>query len=113
MIKRSQNNFAVIKKWVESSDWLEFLAEEEDTRSRTSICLSISHEKFLVMDDEGQKKFIKDLVKMAEEEEVAYDIANYRDAPNGLRIWGGGTIEASDLQFLTACLDSIFKKLIN
>jgi phosphoserine aminotransferase len=89
-INRSENNLKVIKKFVESNDWISFLAVKPDTLSSTSICL--------ILDLEADK--VKRVVKLLEQELVAYDIGAYRDAPAGLRIWGGATVESSDLEAL-------------
>tara|TARA_B110000858_G_scaffold26759_1_gene27933 strand:- start:1980 stop:3092 length:1113 start_codon:yes stop_codon:yes gene_type:complete len=89
-INRSENNLTVIKKFVESNDWISFLAVKPDTLSSTSICL--------ILDLEADK--VKRVVKLLEQELVAYDIGAYRDAPAGLRIWGGATVESSDLEAL-------------
>lgn len=94
-IQRSQNNFKVIESWVEKTDWVSFLAQDSSMRSRTSICLSLD-----TPDNTDAKAFIKSLVKLLDDENVAYDINAYRDAPAGLRIWGGATVETSDLEAL-------------
>jgi phosphoserine aminotransferase len=92
-INRSQANFDVISQWVQKTEWVDFLTHDPLTRSTTSICLSIKTEG----DD---KAFIKSMVKLLDEENAAKDIAAYRDAPAGLRIWGGATVETSDIQAL-------------
>ncbi len=89
-ISRSENNLGVIKQFVAHNDWISFLAEEPETLSNTSICLTL--------DLEAEK--VKQVVKLLEQEGVAYDIGAYRDAPAGLRIWGGATVESSDLEAL-------------
>jgi phosphoserine aminotransferase len=89
-IARSEKNLSVIKQFVAHNDWINFLAEEPETLSNTSICLTL--------DLEADK--VKQVVKLLEQEGVAYDIGAYRDAPAGLRIWGGATIESSDLETL-------------
>ncbi len=89
-IAKSQKNLAVIEKFVAENDWIEFLAESSDINSNTSICLTLKA-------DEGQ---VKAMVKLLDSEGVAYDIGAYRDAPAGIRIWGGATVEAEDLEKL-------------
>lgn len=106
-IRRSQNNFKVIEDWVERTDWIDFLALDPSTRSTTSICLKVAdswfHEKIPA---EEQAAFIKsEIVKPLEAEGAAYDINAYRDAPPGLRIWGGATVNSDDLACLTEWLD--------
>jgi phosphoserine aminotransferase len=87
---RSKNNLEVIKEFVKDNNWINFLATDYDTISNTSICL--------ILDLEADK--VKQLVKLLAKEEVAFDIGSYRDAPAGLRIWGGATIDSSDLEVL-------------
>ncbi len=92
-IQRSHNNFNVIAAWVDQTEWVDFLATDPATRSNTSICLTLK-----TTGDE--KAFVKDMVKLLGDENAAKDINAYRDAPAGLRIWGGATIETSDIQSL-------------
>lgn len=104
-IKRAEANLAAVSKWVEKSSIWAFLCENESVRSRTSITLKITDDWFNALGDEERQAFIKTMVKPLDKEGVAYDIASYRDAPAGLRIWGGATIEASDLEILMPWLD--------
>lgn len=104
-IARSAANYKAVAEWVDRTGWVEFLADREDIRSTTSICLSIADSWFQALDTSARMPFIKSMTKLLEAEGVAYDIASYRDAPPGLRIWGGATVEASDLKALTAWLD--------
>ena len=94
-IQRSQDNLKLMSDFVESRDWIEFLAKDEAQRSSTSVCFSLDLEADQV----------KQLVKLLDAEQVAYDIGAYRDAPAGLRIWCGATIETSDLEALLPWLD--------
>ena len=104
-IKRSEANLNAIKKWVDASSTWKFLCDDDKVRSRTSITLKITDPWFESLGDEGCQAFIKTMVKPLDKEGVAYDIASYRDAPAGLRIWGGATVEASDIEALTPWLD--------
>jgi phosphoserine aminotransferase len=113
MVERSLKNLKVVSEWVKKTSWVEFLAEDEKTISSTSICLKIVDERYLQLDVDGQGAFVKKIVKELEEENVAYDIASYRDAPNGIRIWGGGTVDSIDIEILTAWLDYAFGKFIS
>lgn len=113
MIDRSQNNLKAIKSWVANTQWVDFLAEDPDTISNSSICLKIIDKSYQSFDHDQQKSFVKDLVSDLENEKVAYDIASYRDAPSGIRIWGGGTVETSDIILLTEWLDYSFNKILN
>jgi len=112
LISRSQANLAVIEDWVAKSDWAEFLAKDKAVRSWTSICLVIKHPAFLALDEAGRTAFSKKIASLLEKEGVAYDIASYRDAPAGLRIWGGATVETADLRALTPWLDWAFASVL-
>ena len=105
LIARSEANLAAVAAWVGKSDWAQFLAEEPDTRSCTSICLKVTAPWFTALPAEGQAKAAKQLASLLEKEGVAFDIGSYRDAPPGLRIWGGATIETADIQALLPWLD--------
>lgn len=105
LIKRSESNLETISTWVEASDWVEFLASDPATISSTSICLKITDPVFTRQDEGEQRATIKKIVSILEDEGVALDIGGYRDAPPGLRLWGGGTVESSDLAALTPWLD--------
>ena len=111
LIKRSQNNLQAIKDWAAKTDWVDLLAEDEATTSNTSICLKITDAWFNSQSDDAQAAAIKQLVKLLDSESVAYDIGAYRDAPVGLRIWGGATVETSDIEALTPWLDWAFASL--
>ncbi len=108
LIARSQANLAAIESWVAKSGWAGFLAADPAIRSSTSICLEIVDPKVAGLSEAGQAAFVKQLTRLLEEEQVAYDIAGYRDAPPGLRIWGGATVETADLVILTQWLDWAF-----
>jgi phosphoserine aminotransferase len=105
LVRRSEANLAAIAAWVELTPWIEFLAREARTRSCTSICLAIADPWFRALDESAQAKVVKSLTGLLEKERVAYDIASYRDAPPGLRIWGGATVERSDIEALLPWLD--------
>jgi phosphoserine aminotransferase len=105
MIARSEANLKVLENWVEGTGDFGFLAEDKSIRSNTSVCLKITADWFTALSDEDQGKAAKRLVAILDEEEAAYDIGAYRDAPAGLRIWCGATVEASDLELLTPWLD--------
>ncbi len=105
---RCDANLKVLADWVEKSDWAEFLAVVPKTRSNTSVCLVISDPAVKALDAEGQAAFAKGIATALEKAGIAYDIGSYRDAPAGLRIWAGSTIEASDLAILTEWLDWAF-----
>ncbi len=100
---RADASAAAIAAWVARTPWIDFLAADPATRSNTGVCLKIVDPASTAGD--GGAAFVKDLVKLLETERVAYDIAAYRDAPTGLRIWCGPTVEASDVAALTPWLD--------
>jgi len=111
MVKRSEANLAAVTNWVNNTPWIEFLAESEDTISSTSICLKITDSSYQALSADDQQVFVKDMVKLLDSEQVAYDIAAYRDAPAGLRVWGGGTVETKDIEILTEWLDYAFNEV--
>jgi len=105
LVARSSSNLAVISDWVDRTDWVDFLAENADQRSSTSVCLKIVDPWFQGLDADDQSAVPKKMDKLLEETGAAYDINGYRDAPPGLRIWAGSTVETSDLQALMPWLD--------
>ncbi|ODT02831.1 MAG: phosphoserine aminotransferase [Mesorhizobium sp. SCN 65-20] len=108
LMARADANFAVIDRFVERSPWLGHLAIVPETRSNTSVCLSIVDAEVAALDKDGQAAFAKGMVSALEKEGVAFDIGAYRDAPPGLRIWTGATVETSDLVALMPWLDWAF-----
>lgn len=109
LIARADANFAAIDAFVEKSPWLANLATEPATRSNTSVCLTIVDPEVTALDADAQAAFAKGIVTMLDKEGVAYDIGAYRDAPSGLRIWAGATVETSDLEALTHWLEWAFQ----
>jgi phosphoserine aminotransferase len=105
LIARSKANLKAIEEWVAQSSWAAFLAEDESSRSNTSICLKIKDPAFASLSADEQGLRAKSIVAMLEKERAAYDIGAYRDAPVGLRVWGGATVETSDIQALLPWLD--------
>ena len=105
LVARSEANLAAVAEWVGGSEWAEFLAVDPATRSCTSICLRIAAPWFTALPSDDQAKAAKQLASILDKEGVAYDIAAYRDAPPGLRIWGGATVETADMQALLPWLD--------
>jgi len=104
-IDRSSRNLDVVKSWVEQSNWVDFLCQDHANLSSTSICLKVKDPNFLKLSVEDQQGKIKEINKMLENEQVAYDINSYRTAPPGFRIWGGSTVESSDIENLLPWLD--------
>lgn len=105
LINRSEDNLNVLRTWVQKTDWVEFLAVEPNTVSNTSVCLKITAPWFEDLSGDDKATAAKNMAKLLDEQDVAYDIGSYRDAPAGLRIWAGSTIEANDLNDLTPWLD--------
>ena len=105
LVARSESNLAAIRGWVDRTPWVAFLARDAATRSCTSICLQIADAWFAAQAPDAKSKTIAALVALLEKEGVAYDIASYRDAPPGLRIWGGATVERADIEALLPWLD--------
>lgn len=108
LVARADANFAVLDAFVARSPWLGHLAADPATRSNTSVCLSIVDAEVAALDADGQAAFAKGLAAALEKEGVAFDIGAYRDAPPGLRIWCGATVETADLQALMPWLDWAF-----
>jgi phosphoserine aminotransferase len=105
LVARSESNLGAIRAWVERTPWVDFLARDPATRSCTSICLQVADPGFAAQAPDAQKKVLDALCALLEKEGVAYDIASYRDAPPGLRIWGGATVERADVEALLPWLD--------
>ncbi|MBO0712457.1 MAG: phosphoserine transaminase [Acetobacteraceae bacterium] len=108
LMARADGNANVIAKWVAHTPWIEFLAKDPAIRSNTSVCLKIVDPAVTRLPADAQAAFVKGLGAMLEKENIAYDIDAYRDAPSGLRIWCGSTVERHDLEALTLWLDWAF-----
>jgi phosphoserine aminotransferase len=102
---RADANAQVISNWVEATPWVDYLAAAPASRSNTSLCLKVAIPQDNGVDIDDQRAFIKDMAGLLEKEGVAYDIVAHRDAPPGLRIWAGATVETSDLEALTPWLE--------
>ncbi|MEN3951583.1 phosphoserine transaminase [Iodidimonas sp. SYSU 1G8] len=112
LIERSNANLGVLEDWVASKNWVSFLAEDKAIRSNTSVCFKIVDPWFESLDGDSAKADVpKKIASLLEKEGVAFDINGYRDAPAGLRIWGGATVEANDLKALTPWLDWAFNEV--
>jgi phosphoserine aminotransferase len=105
LIRRSEANLGAVADWVARTDWVDFLATDPRTRSCTSICLAIVDPVFAALDAKSRAALVKRMTGRLEEERVAFDVASYRDAPPGLRLWGGATIEHGDLEAVLPWLD--------
>ena len=111
LLRRSRANYAAIANWVEAREWIDFLPEWPEIRSNTSICLKIIDEWYAGLPVEEQRAKVKQMVGALETGGVARDINGYRDAPPGLRIWGGSTVETADIEALLPWLDWAFAEI--
>ncbi|WP_174299768.1 phosphoserine transaminase [Caulobacter sp. S45] len=108
MQRRADRNLDVLARWVEKTAWVAFLAADPAVRSNTSVCLKMVDPKITALPDKAQAEFAKKLASLLEKEGVALDVGSYRDAPPGLRIWCGATVDHTDLEALTPWLDWAF-----
>lgn len=106
--ERADANAAALAAWVSATDWIDFLCGDPKIRSNSSVCLKVVDPEIGALDETAQRRFINDAAGLLEAEEVAYDIGGYRDAPPGLRIWCGATVEAGDIEALGPWLDWAF-----
>ena len=110
LIRRSKDNLNIIKNWVFSSSWVDFLCEDLNNLSNTSICLKLVDPKLTTQSLETKNIIEKNIIKLLEENNVAFDIGSYRSAPPGLRIWGGPTVDNDDIKKLLPWLDWAYHK---
>jgi phosphoserine aminotransferase len=110
--RRADANLGVLEAWAGKTGWVDFLATDASIRSNTSVCLKVVDPRVTALSEEAQADFAKKLASALEKEGVAYDVAGYRDAPAGLRIWCGATVDASDLEALTPWLDWAFETTV-
>src|SRR6267154_314980 len=110
LIARADANTKVVADWVRRTPWVDFLARDPATRSNTSVCLKVVDPAVSRLPADAQAAFAKSLAAMVEKEGAGYDLAHYRDAPPGLRVWCGATVEASDVEALTDWLDWAFAR---
>jgi len=108
MQRRADANLAVLEAWTQRASWAAFLAEDPAARSNTSVCLKVIDPRVTSLPEPAQADFAKKLASALEKEGVALDVGGYRDAPPGLRIWCGATVDASDVEALTPWLDWAF-----
>jgi len=111
LVRRSRANLSAVRSWVEKTAWVDFLARDPATVSSTSICLQIVEAWFRALSSEEQAATAKQITSLLAREDVAYDIGAYRDAPPGLRVWGGATVERDDIEALLPWLDWAFSEV--
>lgn len=113
LIDRSNKNLSAVENWARDRDWIDFLASDPAERSNTSICLRITDPWYQSLSSEEQKKKAKQLVALIENEGVAFDFGSYRDAPPGIRIWGGATVDSQDTEALLPWIDWAYQEIKN
>lgn len=111
LIRRADSNLHALTQWVERTPWVEFLCAAPAARSNTSVCLKIVDTKVAALDEDMQRAFVKEMESLLAKEKAAYDIGGYRDAPPGLRIWCGATVERADIEALCPWLDWAFAEV--
>ncbi len=112
LVARADANAAALDAWVEQTPWAEHLAGDPATRSNTSVCLKFAAGAVGRLDEEGQRALAKRMEALLEAEDAAYDVAGYRDAPPGIRIWCGATVDVDDIEALGPWLDWAFHEAI-
>jgi phosphoserine aminotransferase len=113
MKARADANLGVLEAWVAKTAWVEFLPSSKAIRSNTSVCLKVVDARVTALTDDGQADFAKKFASLLEKEGAALDVGGYRDAPPGLRIWCGATVETSDVDALTPWLDWAFEQTVS
>ncbi len=113
LVARSAGNLAAVAAWVDASDWIDFLAVDPATRSSTSICLKVVDPWLTALGAADQAAATKAVAALIEQEGAGYDIGAYRDAPPGFRVWGGPTVERSDIEALLPWLDWAYAQIKN
>lgn len=112
LIARTDANAAALDQWVQRTRWVEYLAETPEIRSTTSVCLKIVDARVAAMDDDARRALVTRMKALVEDEGAAFDIEGHRNAPAGLRVWCGCTIETGDIEALTPWLDWAFETAI-
>jgi phosphoserine aminotransferase len=113
LIKKSKANLAVVEKWVAKTDWADFLAQDENIRSNTSVCLLVKSPRVNALSAEDRGKFLKSIASELSKKNIAHDINSYKDAPAGYRFWCGPTIEESDIKTALTELEKVYNEKIN
>lgn len=112
LIARTDANAAALGSWVQRTPWVEYLAETPDIRSTTSVCLKIVDPRVEAMDDDARRALVTRMKALVEDEGAAFDIEGHRNAPAGLRVWCGCTVETADIEALTPWMDWAFETAI-
>ncbi|TRZ75785.1 MAG: phosphoserine transaminase [Deltaproteobacteria bacterium] len=112
LIERSEKNLKAVEEWVGKNDWIDFLAASKDTRSSTSVCLSVTGEKVRKLSKDDQAKFLKSIASELSKKNIAQDINSYRDAPPGFRFWCGPTIEPEDIKNALTEMEKVYNQKV-
>tara|TARA_B100001115_G_scaffold168153_1_gene147768 strand:- start:656 stop:1570 length:915 start_codon:yes stop_codon:yes gene_type:complete len=112
-IRRSDSNFKCLQGWVDKTPWIENLVIDPSNRSNTSVCLKFSDKRFAALNQDEKNCFVKEFVGLLEDEKAAFDIKGHRNAPPGLRIWCGATINLDDIQKLLPWLEWCFQETVS
>jgi phosphoserine aminotransferase len=112
LIRRTDANFAALADWVERTDWVAFLPERPEIRSTTSVCLKFLDPRVTGLDEAGQKGFVKRFKALLEGEGAVFDMEPHRNAPPGLRLWCGCTVETADVVAATPWLEWAFETAV-
>ena len=112
-IRRSDKNFECLQGWVDQTPWIENLVSDPTNRSNTSVCLKFSDKRIVSLNKDEQTHFVKKFVELLEAENAAFDVKGHRNAPPGLRIWCGATVNLDDIQNLLPWLDWCFQEIIS
>ncbi|WP_339913438.1 phosphoserine transaminase [uncultured Brevundimonas sp.] len=112
LIARTGTNAAALGSWVERTQWIDFLAGDPASRSTTSVCLKIVDDRVVALDEAGRQAFVKRMKALLEGEGAAFDVESHRNAPAGLRVWCGCTVETADIVAMTPWLDWAFESAI-
>jgi phosphoserine aminotransferase len=113
LIKKSMANLKVVEEWVAKTDWVDFLAQDENIRSNTSVCLLVKSPRVDALSAEDRGKFLKSIASELSKKNIAHDINSYKDAPAGYRFWCGPTIGESDIKAALTELEKVYNEKIN
>lgn len=111
--KRTEMNFQAIDSWVEETPWIDWLASDPQTRSRTSMCLKIVDPSFAALPDQSKKEVTTKIITVLRDKNIAFDIGSYRTAPAGFRLWGGPTIDTDEFVKLVPWLDWAYQQIMS
>ena len=113
LIRRTERNYAALAEWVERTDWIAFLPDRPEIRSTTSVCLKFTDARIAALDDKAQKAFVVRFKALLEGEAAVFDMEPHRNAPSGLRLWCGCTVETADVISATPWLEWAFETAVS